>query len=51
LEVSDLELIKIFAAYKMLAMIAWHINKVGGDVGGVVADSRLALQILTQTPA
>jgi thiamine kinase-like enzyme len=51
LQISDLELIKIFAAYKMLAMIAWHINKVGGDVGGVVADSRTALRILTQAPA
>lgn len=45
-EVSDPESIKIFAAYKMLAIIAWHINKVGGDVATVSAQATTALGLL-----
>jgi thiamine kinase-like enzyme len=46
LEVSDLDSVKIYAAYKMLSMVAWHINKVGGDVDKAVAQARSALDLL-----
>ena len=46
LEISDLEAIKIYAAYKMLATVAWHINKVGGEVIAVVTQARTALDLL-----
>lgn len=48
LEVSDKDAIKIFAAYKMLAMISWHINRVGGDVTGVSTQAQTALSILSK---
>jgi aminoglycoside phosphotransferase len=46
LEITSPDVIKIFAAYKMLAVLAWHINKVGGDVAAVATDARAALEIL-----
>lgn len=48
LEVSDKETIKICAAYKMLSMVAWHINKVGGEVGMASEQARTALGLLRQ---
>ncbi len=45
-EVTDVESIKIFAAYKMLAELSWHINKVGGDVATVSANATTALGLL-----
>jgi aminoglycoside phosphotransferase len=48
LEVSDKETIKICSAYKMLSTVAWHINKVGGDVESVAAQARNALGLLRQ---
>ena len=48
LEVSDKDAIKIYAAYKMLAMISWHINKVGGDVASVSSQAQTALGILSK---
>jgi len=47
LTVADRESIKIFAAYKMLAMVAWSINKSGGDVATVTQQAKSALQILS----
>ncbi len=38
--------VKILAAYKMLAILAWHINKVGGDVDTVSAQAKTALETL-----
>ncbi|HUD10968.1 MAG TPA: aminoglycoside phosphotransferase family protein [Candidatus Saccharimonadia bacterium] len=46
LEISDAESIKIYAAHKMLAIVAWHINKVGGEVIAVVTQARAALDLL-----
>jgi aminoglycoside phosphotransferase (APT) family kinase protein len=46
LEISDPESIKIYAAYKMLATVSWHINKVGGEVISVVTQARTALSLL-----
>jgi hypothetical protein len=46
LEVSDLDSVKIYSAYKMLSMVAWHINKVGGQVDNAVAQARKALALL-----
>jgi aminoglycoside phosphotransferase len=46
LEISDPESIKIYAAYKMLAIVSWHINKVGGEVISVVTQARTALSLL-----
>jgi len=43
---SDPESIKIFAAYKMLAIVAWHINTPGGQVATVAQQAKTALQIL-----
>ena len=48
LEVSDPQAIKICAAARMLAVVSWHINKVGGDVDAVVAQSNAALDLLAQ---
>ncbi len=45
-KVTDPESIKIFAAYKMLALVAWQINKAGGEVATVVEQAKTALQIL-----
>jgi hypothetical protein len=45
-EISEPDVIKICAAYKMLAIVAWHINKVGGDVTQVVLQARTALDLL-----
>jgi aminoglycoside phosphotransferase len=45
-KVSDPESIKIFAAYKMLAMVAWQINKAGGEVATVAQQAKTGLQIL-----
>lgn len=44
--VSDAEAIKIYAAYKMLAVVAWHINKIGGEVIAQVTLARTALDLL-----
>src|ERR1700683_1975327 len=46
LSITSAGVIKIVAAYKMLAIIAWHINKAGGNVSAVAADDRTALGIL-----
>ncbi len=43
LQVSKPETIKVYAAYKMLALLAWQINKAGGDIAGTVARTRTAL--------
>jgi len=48
LESSDAEAIKIFAAYKMLAVVAWHVNKVGGEVIAQISHARTALDLLRQ---
>ncbi len=48
LEVSDKETIKICAAYKMLSVVAWHINKVGGEVEDSAEQARTALGLLRQ---
>ncbi|MDB5178614.1 MAG: hypothetical protein JWN01_557 [Patescibacteria group bacterium] len=48
LAISDPQAIKICAAAKMLAVVAWHINKVGGDVDAVVAQSSTAIELLRQ---
>lgn len=45
-KISDPESIKIFAAYKMLAVVAWHINKAGGEVSTVTQQAKTALGIL-----
>lgn len=45
-QVSDPQTIKIFAAYKMLSIVTWHINTPGGDVGTVTADVKTGLQQL-----
>ena len=44
--ISDIQTIKIFAAYKMLSVIAWNINKVHGDVSASGAGARAALDLL-----
>ncbi len=44
--ISDPQVIKIFAAYKMLAVIAWHINKIHGDVETAAAQASTALDLL-----
>lgn len=49
LKVSDLATIKIFAAYKMLAAVAWNINTSGGDVATISQRVKTALQILSTT--
>ncbi|HUD10808.1 MAG TPA: aminoglycoside phosphotransferase family protein [Candidatus Saccharimonadia bacterium] len=46
LQVSDVEAIKIYAAYKMMATVAWHINKVGGEVIAQISHARAALDLL-----
>jgi len=46
LSVSDHDAIKIYASYKMLAMLAWHINRQGGNVESVAAQCRTALEQL-----
>lgn len=46
LEISDLDSVKIYAAYKMLSMVAWHINKVGGNVDSAVTQAKSALDQL-----
>ena len=43
---ADAESIKIFAAHKMLAIVAWQINKAGGEVATVVQQAKAALLIL-----
>jgi Ser/Thr protein kinase RdoA (MazF antagonist) len=48
LEVSDKDAIKIYASYKMLAMISWIINKVDGDVTSVSAQAQNAIAILSK---
>jgi Ser/Thr protein kinase RdoA (MazF antagonist) len=48
LEVADKDTIKIYAAYKMLSLIAWNINKVGGDVTQASNEARQALGLLRQ---
>lgn len=48
LSVSDKDAIKIYGAYRMLSTTAWHINKVGGDVGAVSEQARQALGLLRQ---
>lgn len=50
LTVSDPASIKIFAAYKLLARIAWSINHSGGDVATVSQQAKTALQILSTLP-
>jgi aminoglycoside phosphotransferase (APT) family kinase protein len=40
--------IKLCAAHKMLLTVGWHINKVGGDVPGAVAQARAGLELLRQ---
>jgi aminoglycoside phosphotransferase (APT) family kinase protein len=46
IKMSDVEAIKIYAAYKMLAIVSWHINKIGGEVIAVVTQARTALDLL-----
>jgi aminoglycoside phosphotransferase (APT) family kinase protein len=46
-QVSDAQTIKIFAAAKMLAIVAWNINKGGGHVADAVNQARTAIQILS----
>jgi hypothetical protein len=46
LQVSEPDIIKICATYKILAIIAWHINKIGGDVTQEVLRARTALDLL-----
>ena len=46
-QVADPAAIKIFAAYKMLAVIAWNINTSGGDVSTASQQAKAALQILS----
>jgi aminoglycoside phosphotransferase len=46
LAVSDAESVKICAAYKMLSVVAWNINTVGGAVGAAASQARAALRIL-----
>jgi aminoglycoside phosphotransferase (APT) family kinase protein len=46
LAISDPESIKICAAYKMLSVVAWNINTVGGAVGAAAAQARAALRVL-----
>jgi len=46
LSISDPESIKICAAYKMLSVVAWNINTVGGAVGAAAAQARAALRVL-----
>jgi aminoglycoside phosphotransferase len=48
LEVSDKDAVKIYASYKMLAMISWHINKVDGDVTSVSTQAQTAIAILSK---
>lgn len=43
---SNIESVKILAAYKMLAMIAWEVNKAGADPAGVIAQAKTAVGIL-----
>lgn len=47
-EVSDKDAIKIYTAYKMLALISWHINKVDGDVTSVSTQAQTAISILSK---
>jgi len=47
LQITDHESLKIFAANKMLAMVAWSINKPGGEVATAVQQAKSALQILS----
>jgi thiamine kinase-like enzyme len=46
LEVSDKDVIKICAAYKMLTMVAWNITKGGGDVAPAAMLARTAIEQL-----
>lgn len=48
LKVSNPASIKIFAAYKMLAMVAWNINTSGGDVAKISQQVTIALGILSE---
>ncbi len=43
-QTADVQSIKIFAAYKMLAVLGWHINKSGGEVATAVQQAKTALQ-------
>lgn len=49
--VADPPTIKIFAAYKLLAMLAWSINHSGGNVATASEQAKTALQILATLPA
>ncbi len=47
LQLADHDSIKIFAAYKMLAMVSWNINTSGGQVATATQQAKSALQILS----
>jgi aminoglycoside phosphotransferase len=47
LKAANPQSIKIFAAYKMLASIAWVINRSGGDVPTNAQRAKTALQVLS----
>jgi len=44
--ITDHDAIKIYASYKMLAVLAWHINKAGSNVEPIAAQCRTALEQL-----
>lgn len=46
LEVSDKDAIKIYAVYKILAQLAWQVNKVGADVTSHIAQANQAISLL-----
>jgi aminoglycoside phosphotransferase (APT) family kinase protein len=46
LEVSDKDAIKIYAVNKILAQVAWHINKVHGEVDQQVIQAGKAIELL-----
>jgi aminoglycoside phosphotransferase (APT) family kinase protein len=46
LEISDKDVVKICAAYKMLTMVAWNITKGGGDVAPAAMLARTAIEQL-----